>query len=128
MTIEISVGEAIDRLTILKLKSRKITDKQKLANVNNELSYLEKLISFQIKGIYENIFYIRLYEINERLWGIEDELRVLESKKDFGERFLELARAVYYTNDERADLKKEINLAYKSNFIEEKSYEKYKNS
>lgn len=129
MQIEISMGEAIDRHTILQIKSEFIKDEEKLSNVKNELEYLNKLIT---NDIYFGLVGIddieELHETNLKLWKIEDDLRILEKEKRFDQNFIDLARAVYYTNDKRAEIKRRINLACGSMFIEEKSYVNYKNS
>jgi hypothetical protein len=122
MIIEISIGEAFDRLTILKIKSEKIKDESKLANVRKEYFYLQMLLKEDLEVTEENEDFKRLLEINEELWKVEDLLREFEAKQSFGFEFIELARSVYVLNDERAKVKKEINLAYGSDFIEEKSY------
>jgi hypothetical protein len=122
MIIEISIGEAFDRLTILKIKSEKIKDESKLANVRKEYFYLQMLLKEDLEVTEENDDFKRLLEINETLWKVEDLLREFEAKQSFGFEFIELARSVYVLNDERAKVKKEINLAYGSDFVEEKSY------
>jgi len=129
MNIEISYGEAIDRHTILKIKSENIKDKTKLHNVRLELEYLNKLIINDISYSLISIDDLQnLYDVNKKLWDIEDRLRELEAEKKFDGEFIELARAVYYKNDERAAIKRKININCGSNFIEEKSYKDYKNS
>jgi hypothetical protein len=122
MIIEISIGEAFDRLTILKIKSEKIKDESKLTNVMKEYFYLQNLLNEELEVTEENDDFKRLLEINETLWKVEDLLREFEAKQSFGFEFIELARSVYVLNDERAKVKKEINLAYGSDFVEEKSY------
>ena len=122
----ISVGEFFDKTTILKIKKKKIIDKEKLKNINYELGELRKieekcnLEKFALDELIEN-----LYNINLELWTIEDEIRILEKSKSFDSEFINLARSVYIKNDLRAKLKKEINIKSKSNLIEEKSYEEY---
>lgn len=123
MNIEVSTGEIVDKLSILKIKQNNIKDKEKLININKEYDYLYKIVFEDLK-INKEDFY-KLILINEKLWEIEDDLRIKENKKQFDEEFIELARNVYYTNDERANIKKDINIKYKSNFVEEKSYNKY---
>jgi hypothetical protein len=122
MIIEISIGEAFDRLTILKIKSEKIKDEAKLTNVIKKYFYLQNLLSEELEVDEDNEDFKRLLEINETLWDVEDLLRQNEAKKDFGSNFVQLARSVYVLNDDRARVKKEINLAYGSQFVEEKSY------
>jgi hypothetical protein len=122
MIIEISIGEAFDRLTILKIKSEKIKDEAKLTNVMKEYFYLQNLLSEELDVNEDNDDFKRLLEINQTLWDVEDLLREYEAKKDFGSNFVQLARSVYVLNDDRARVKKEINLDYGSQFVEEKSY------
>jgi hypothetical protein len=122
MIIEISIGEAFDRLTILKIKSEKIKDESKLANVMKEYFYLQNLLNEELEVNEENEDFKRLLEINENLWEVEDLLREYEENKSFNDKFIQLARLVYVLNDKRARVKKEINLAYGSEFVEEKSY------
>jgi hypothetical protein len=124
MNIEISIGEIVDKLSILNIKKDKITDSTKLINVNKEFFYLHEIVFSQLNIDYHED-YLKLLEINKSLWDIEDKLRDKEKNKKFDNEFIELARSVYFTNDKRADLKKHINLKYNSNFIEEKSYAKY---
>ena len=125
-TIPISPGEMLDKITILEIKSERITDPDKLSNVNKEL---EMLVSLWNKYVQEDetLSGLRqqLKSINEKLWDIEDDIRDEERNKRFGERFVELARSVYVTNDERANSKKEINLHLNSEIVEEKSYQDY---
>ena len=123
MKIEVSNGEIIDKLTIIDIKLKRISDKQKLANLQKEFVVLSDAAKSIIST--DHSLYKALYEINSALWEIEDVIRELERKKDFGEKFIETARAVYFNNDKRAEIKKEINLLTGSNLIEEKSYEKY---
>jgi len=122
MIIEISIGEAFDRLTILKIKSEKIKDESKLENVMKEYFYLQNLLKEELEVDEDNEDFKRLFNVNSQLWEVEDKLRECEEKKDFTDEFTKLARAVYYLNDGRAVIKKEINLSYGSEFIEEKSY------
>tara|TARA_R110000868_G_scaffold374876_1_gene639341 strand:+ start:3916 stop:4287 length:372 start_codon:yes stop_codon:yes gene_type:complete len=123
MRIEVSIGEIVDKLSILLIKKNKIKDKNKLSNVLNECNYLSKIVFNELKIEQED--FSDLFFVNEELWNIEDKLREKEKNKEFDEEFIGLARKVYYTNDRRADIKKLINTKYKSGFIEEKSYEKY---
>jgi len=122
MIIEISIGEAFDRLTILKIKSEKIKDEAKLTNVMKEYYYLQNLMNDELEVDEDNEDFKRLLEINETLWEVEDLLREFEQANSFGEEFVHLARSVYVLNDKRAIAKKEINMAYGSQFVEEKSY------
>jgi hypothetical protein len=123
MKIEVSVGEIVDKLSILQLKLEYITQEDKLHSIRKEYFYL-KTVVFSKLGIDVND-YSKLLDINRKLWKIEDSIRIKESNKQFDSEFIELARLVYSTNDIRADLKKEINLKYNSNLIEEKSYSVY---
>ncbi len=122
MIIEISIGEAFDRLTILKIKSEKIKDDAKLTNVMKEYYYLQNLMNDELEVDEDNEDFKRLLEINETLWEVEDLLREFEQANSFGEEFIQLARSVYVLNDKRATVKKEINMSYGSQFVEEKSY------
>ncbi len=125
--IPISPGELLDKITILQIKSERIADAAKVVNVQTELGMLEKVWSEavdddeQIRGLISE-----LKSINEALWEIEDDIRDEERNRRFGERFIELARAVYVTNDERANAKKKVNLHLNSSIVEEKSYQDYK--
>tara|TARA_R110000803_G_scaffold24640_2_gene59233 strand:- start:4327 stop:4710 length:384 start_codon:yes stop_codon:yes gene_type:complete len=123
MTVEISIGEIVDKLSILQIKKNNIKETSKLINVVNEFNHLYDVV-FTTLNI-EKSDYDRLITINEKLWGIEDKLREKESIKSFDGEFIELARLVYFTNDKRAEIKKEINIKYGSNFVEEKNYIKY---
>lgn len=120
----VSIGELVDKITILRIKSRRIKDQQKLININNELN---KLISvFSKLEIPDILFeFVELEDINRELWDIEDDIREKERSKQFDEEFIELARSVYITNDRRSDVKKQINLKVGSDLVEEKSYEQY---
>jgi len=122
MIIEISIGEAFDRLTILKIKSEMIKDEAKLTNVMKEYFYLQNLLKEELEVDEDNEDFKKLLEINETLWEVEDLLREFEKENSFGKEFVELARSVYVLNDKRAIVKKEINTAYGSQFVEEKSY------
>jgi hypothetical protein len=124
MKIEVSLGEVVDKLTILDIKREKITDPEKWKNIKKEYDYLS--VELANNGFYQdNSYYKELYEINLQLWNIEDKLRELEAIKHFEDYFVDLARKVYITNDKRAVIKKKINIEYGSNFIEEKSYKSY---
>jgi len=123
MQIEVSNGEIIDKLTILEIKLDKISDEQKLKNVRKEYKSLEKRAGKILTK--EDPLYQNLREVNLRLWDIEDQCRDFERKKDFGKTFIHTVRQVYIKNDERARLKKEINLKTGSGLIEEKSYQEY---
>lgn len=123
MKIEISNGEIIDKLTIIRIKMERIQDKAKLKNIEKEYEELLKASS-SILSITDPL-YKDLYLINSELWDIEDHIRDLERRKDFGDDFISTARAVYIKNDRRSELKREINISTSSGLIEEKSYEKY---
>jgi len=125
--IPISPGELLDKITILQIKWERITDATKVANVRTELGMLERVWSDTVEDD-EQIRALsgELKSINEALWEIEDDIRGEERNKRFGERFIELARAVYVTNDERANAKKKVNLHLNSSIVEEKSYQDYK--
>ncbi len=125
MKIEVSTGEILDKFSILIIKRSNINDDAKLDNVQKEMDELRPIFNELTKD--KKIFtkYVDLAEVNKRLWDIEDEIRECERYKDFGDRFIELARSVYITNDERAKIKKEINLLTNSDIVEEKSYESY---
>jgi len=123
MKIEVSNGEIIDKLTIIQIKLERIKDKAKLENLKKEYSELISVTSAIIST--SDPLYKSLYEVNSELWDIEDRIRDLERNKDFGEDFISVARSVYYKNDRRAELKREINIKTSSGLIEEKSYEKY---
>ena len=124
--VEVSNGELIDKYTILLIKNLKIKDKDKLKNVNNELNILKPYVD-ELDSKYDLLKLIhQLQEINTKLWNIEDNIRKKEKSKEFDNDFIDLARSVYYTNDERANIKLEINNLTKSEIVEVKSYEDYK--
>jgi predicted membrane-bound dolichyl-phosphate-mannose-protein mannosyltransferase len=125
MKVEIPNGDLVDKITILKIKLRMVTDKEKLKNIRKEYKTLKPLLK-EIGMSERQKLFLELVHINQNLWSIEDELRKLESIKDFDKKFIELARQVYYTNDERSRIKKEINIKTKSELVEEKFYENYK--
>jgi hypothetical protein len=123
MKIEVSVGEIVDKLSILKIKSDNITDLDKLKNINKEYEYLYTIVFDDLKVSQED--FSELVSINQKLWVIEDDLRDKEFVQEFDSVFIELARSVYFVNDKRAKIKKEINTKYGSLFVEEKSYKSY---
>ncbi len=123
MKIEVSNGEIIDKITILQIKLERIKDETKLKNLKKEYDELIKVASSLMNS--GDILYKALYDVNSELWDIEDHIRDLERKKDFGDDFISLARSVYIKNDRRSELKREINIKTSSGLIEEKSYEKY---
>ena len=126
LSVPVSVGEVVDKVTILEIKSDRISDTDKLRNIATELDALRPLVS---GGVFDAEEVVALTDalraVNGELWDIEDDIRAEEAAGRFGERFIELARAVYVTNDRRAELKKKINLATGSELVEEKSYEDY---
>lgn len=124
MLIEISVGEAFDRLSILKIKSERIKNESKLTNIMNEYFYLQNLLKEELDVNEDDEDFKKLLVVNETLWDVEDKLREYEEAQDFGEDFVALARSVYELNDKRASIKKDININWGSEFVEEKSYNK----
>ena len=119
----ISIGELIDKITILEIKQINMTG-IKLKNINKEMKLLNNIC--QDKNLEINIDLIKnLKKINKKLWEIEDNIRIKESKQEFDDEFIKLARSVYIENDERASIKKEINQKYNSDLVEEKSYKNY---
>ena len=124
--VEVAPGEMIDKITILKIKSERIRDKQQLLNVENELSILSEKLEKEIPSSSElDALITELKAVNEALWGIEDDIRDCEKNRDFTANFTDLARSVYITNDKRANLKRQINILLGSEIIEEKSYKPY---
>jgi len=126
ISVEVSAGELIDKITILEIKLERIKDSSKLENVKREYETLTASRDGALETSGElNGLTAKLKAVNERLWEIEDDIRQCERDKDFGEKFVELARAVYVTNDDRSRLKREINELLGSALIEEKSYAAY---
>ena len=124
--VEVSPGEIIDKITILEIKSERMENELKLINVRHELDILSSTRDTNIIGSRRlSELTTNLKSVNEMLWKIEDDIRDCEAAKDFSQIFIDLARAVYVTNDKRAELKREINLLLGSNIIEEKSYNSY---
>jgi hypothetical protein len=124
--IPISPGELLDKITILQIKAERIGDPAKVANVKTELDMLSKVWDESVESDdVITALSAELKSINERLWEIEDDIRDEERNRRFGERFVELARSVYVTNDERANAKKKVNLHLNSTIVEEKSYQDY---
>ena len=119
----ISIGELIDKITILEIKKNKLQN-SKLENVLKELSFLKKLMEKHQIEITDDLF-TQLKEINLTLWNIEDQIRIKEKNKEFDDAFIELARSVYFKNDKRAEIKKNINLLSNSEITEEKFYSQY---
>jgi hypothetical protein len=125
ITIPVSVGELIDKLSILHVKQLKISNEEKLEYVNKEFELLYNLSSYYLNNQEVENLYHQLVEINKKLWDIEDKLRVIESENNFDSEFVDLARKVYFTNDERFRLKNKINLITLSEIKEIKDYKKY---
>lgn len=126
VNVEISIGEFFDKLTILEIKKEHIANQAKLVNINKELNALNALLDslpFGRADVEKEVG--ELKSINEKLWVIEDEIRDKEAAKTFDQEFIELARSVYFTNDRRSEVKRDINIRLGSDFIEEKSYEQY---
>ncbi len=125
--IPISPGELLDKITILQIKAERIEDPAKVANVKTELDMLQQVWQEKVEGDDTiTALAAELKSINEALWEIEDDIRDEERNRRFGDRFIELARAVYVTNDRRADAKKRVNLHLNSSIVEEKSYQDYR--
>jgi predicted nuclease with TOPRIM domain len=123
MKIEVSNGEIIDKLTIIQIKLERIKDKSKLSNLMKEYEELKSAGASVLN--MKDALYKALYDVNCELWDIEDHIRNLERNKNFGEAFINTARSVYFKNDRRSEIKREINIKTASGFSEEKSYEKY---
>ena len=121
----ISLGELVDKISILLIKQKNINDKSKILHVNKELDYLKSTLEKKIKKKEINNYLDQLVKINSELWKIEDDIRECERKKIFDQTFIELARSVYFTNDKRANVKSDINIKFGSELVEVKSYEKY---
>ncbi len=123
----ISLGELVDKITILEIKNEKINDKEKLINISNELDKLLTLLnSLQLSKKDLDKYSKQLYVVNKKLWETEDVLRALENEKSFNKEFIENARNVYKLNDERFRIKNKLNTQFSSEIIEEKSYKEYK--
>jgi hypothetical protein len=125
--VPVSFGELLDKIAILQIKSERMSDPAKLINVRHELSALETVwMAHPVAG--HDIARLRadLKAVNERLWVIEDDIRIKEKAQSFDDAFVQLARSVYFENDERARIKKDINLALGSSYVEEKSYQDYR--
>lgn len=124
--VQISWGELVDKITILEIKARALVSAKARANVKRELGHLRQalrnggLVSPEVKTLKH-----QLKAVNKALWDIEDKIRIKESKRQFDDEFIELARSVYKTNDVRASLKKKMNTLIGSNFVEEKQYQRY---
>ena len=124
--VDVAPGELIDKITILLIKSERMDDPDKIANVQLELDILKAIHESSIPGSPAlGDLTAKLRRVNEALWGIEDDIRACEAEGDFGDTFVQLARSVYRTNDERAQLKRDINVLLGSQILEEKSYKPY---
>jgi hypothetical protein len=123
--IPVSAGEVLDKLMILEIKAERMDDPAKLGNVRTELALLQAKWAQTDGGAMVAGLGGALKQVNETLWAIEDEIRDCERQRDFGPRFIDLARRVYKTNDERSRLKRQINGALGSQIVEEKSYAAY---
>ena len=123
INVPISIGELIDKITILEIKKDKLKN-LKLKNILKELSFLREVLEKNSIFIPDEIF-LQLKSINLTLWDIEDKIRIKEKNKEFDNEFIELARSVYLNNDRRSEIKKVLNIKFNSEIIEEKSYEKY---
>jgi len=126
VNIPISIGDLFDKITILEIKQKKIKDKKKKIQINNELNLLKKIVRskrLRVRSISLQIKKLKM--INIRLWNVEDKLRKFESNNSFNKDFIKNARKVYFMNDKRAELKNQINQLTHSKIIEVKSYEKY---
>ncbi len=125
INISVSLGELLDKISILIIKQKNITEHGKLKNINKELETLNDTLKNYLKE-QEFDFYLKsLLSINTKLWKIEDDIRECERQKKFDQKFVDLARSVYFTNDERAKIKNEINKTFGSELVEVKSYKKY---
>ena len=125
--VPVSFGELLDKIAILQIKSERMSDSAKVANVQKELSALEKTwLAHPAAGGDIIALRAQLKAVNERLWAIEDDIRSKEQAQQFDADFIRLARSVYFENDERARIKKDINLALGSTYVEEKSYQDYR--
>ena len=121
----ISLGELVDKISILIIKEKNITDATKLDHVKKELDFLQKTLMNYVQQEEINNYLENLININSKLWNIEDDIREYERKKLFDQTFIDLARSVYFTNDERAKVKNDINKTFGSELVEVKSYEEY---
>ena len=121
----ISLGELVDKISILIIKQKNITDETKLDHVKKELDFLQKTLINYVQQEEINNYLENLININSKLWNIEDDIRECERKRLFDQTFIDLARSVYFTNDERAKVKNDINKTFGSELVEVKSYEEY---
>jgi hypothetical protein len=125
ISIPVSIGEMIDKLSILQVKKTKVLDEEKLILINKEFELLYNFSLSYFNNPEVELIYTKLISVNTNLWDIEDNLRVMEKEKKFNDDFIELARKVYFTNDERFRLKNEINMFTNSEIREVKDYVKY---
>ena len=121
----VSLGELVDKISILHIKNTNIKDNEKLLLVKEELSLLQQTLNGHVNSDQIKPFLDSLIEINSKLWIIEDDIRDCERDKNFDQKFIDLARSVYFTNDKRSEIKLEINKKFGSKIVEVKSYEKY---
>ena len=121
----VSLGELVDKISILYIKNTNIKDNEKLLLVKEELSLLQQTLNDHVNSDQIKPFLDSLIEINSKLWVIEDDIRDCERDKNFDQKFIDLARSVYFTNDKRSEIKLEINKKFGSKIVEVKSYEKY---
>jgi len=121
----VSLGELVDKISILHIKNKNIKDNEKLLLVKEELSLLQQTLNDHVNSDQIKPFLDSLIDINSKLWVIEDDIRDCERDKNFDQRFIDLARSVYFTNDRRSEIKLEINKKFGSKIVEVKSYEKY---
>ncbi len=125
VNISVSLGELVDKISILMIKKKNIKETNKLKNVNKELETLNNTLKKYIKERKLDNYLNTLLDINTKLWNIEDDIRKCERLKKFDQTFIDLARSVYFTNDERAKIKHDINKIFGSELVEVKSYDKY---
>ena len=121
----ISLGELVDKVSILMIKQKNISDQKKLNHVTKELDFLKKTLAQYVEQEEIQTYLDKLNDINSKLWKIEDDIRECEKDKKFDQTFIELARSVYFTNDKRANIKLNINKKFRSELVEVKSYEEY---
>ena len=121
----VSLGELVDKISILHIKNKKIKENEKLLLVKEELSLLQQTLNDHVNSDQIKPFLDSLIDINSKLWVIEDDIRDCERDKSFDQKFIDLARSVYFTNDKRSEIKLEINKKFGSKIVEVKSYEKY---
>ena len=121
----VSLGELVDKISILHIKNTNIKDNEKLLLVKEELSLLQQTLNDHVNSDQIKPFLDSLIDINSKLWVIEDDIRDCERDKNFDQKFIDLARSVYFTNDKRSKIKLEINKKFGSKIVEVKSYEKY---